>query len=173
MPIQEGAGGVPQQTFVRWNDPEGTELAAVNRDGTIFSQGINLPLGAAITLSNGVVIGEATVPILQGKLDVLDATSPQSVSYTATVTTMFCLSVFMESEGDGQNTDTVVGTLSFIDPSANAHLFTCVIHGGAGENIVMETYPVLVEAGTVINFSTAFSAGVMTYDLSVRLVQMP
>ena len=42
-PIQEGAGNVPQQAFVQWNDPQGSKLAAVNRDGTIFSQGLRFP----------------------------------------------------------------------------------------------------------------------------------
>jgi hypothetical protein len=38
--IQEGSGNIPQQAFVRWNDPQGNLLAAVNRDGTIMCQGL-------------------------------------------------------------------------------------------------------------------------------------
>jgi len=39
-PLLSGTNNVPQQSFVRWNDPYGNELAAVNRDGTLYSQGI-------------------------------------------------------------------------------------------------------------------------------------
>jgi hypothetical protein len=42
-PIQEGSGNVPQQAFVQWNDPKGTKLAAVNRDGSVFSTGYSTP----------------------------------------------------------------------------------------------------------------------------------
>jgi hypothetical protein len=42
-PIQEGSGNVPQQAFVQWNDPQGNKLAAINRDGTLFSQGFIFP----------------------------------------------------------------------------------------------------------------------------------
>ena len=41
--IQEGMGNVPPQAFVRWNDPQGNQLTAVNRDGTLFTQGIRFP----------------------------------------------------------------------------------------------------------------------------------
>jgi hypothetical protein len=50
--IQEGSGNVPQQAFVRWNDPVGNELAAVNRDGTIFSQGVRFQDGTEQTTAS-------------------------------------------------------------------------------------------------------------------------
>jgi hypothetical protein len=174
MPIEEGTNNIPQQAFTQWNDPAGTKLIALNRDGTIFSQGIEFANGTIISGTPGVPPGAVFIPIIQARLDAPSTTAVQSISFTATETTMFATSVFLESEGDGLDTDTVVGTLTFQeDDPTDTHTFTCVLHGGAGENIVMETYPVLVEVGTVITFSTAFSASVFTYSVSIRLVQMP
>lgn len=47
-PIQEGARAVPQQTFSSWNDPRGTALIAINRDGTLFCQGVDFADGSSI-----------------------------------------------------------------------------------------------------------------------------
>ena len=171
MAIQEGSGNVPPQSFERWNDPRGTLLASINRDGTITTTGVYFLDGTEQTTA----VNTVNNPVVQAKLDVFDTTTTHSLSFTATVTTMYTVSIYMESEGDGLSTDTVVGTLTFSeDGSLDTHTITCTLHGGVGvENIVLETYPVLCEAGTVITFSTAFGAGVMTHDLSVRLVQMP
>jgi hypothetical protein len=59
MPILEGAGVPPpqQQAFTQWNDPQGTKLIALNRDGTIFCEGVTLDSGATLTFfPNGPVI---------------------------------------------------------------------------------------------------------------------
>jgi len=42
MAFLEGAGNVPQQAFVQYNDPQGNKLIALNRDGTIFASGVIL-----------------------------------------------------------------------------------------------------------------------------------
>ncbi len=53
MALREGLGPPPpQQTFVRWNDPHGTELIGINRDGTIYSFGLTFPDGSSITSAN-------------------------------------------------------------------------------------------------------------------------
>ena len=127
------------------------------------------PSGLNVNLQSG-----SAIPIIQAEFDASSTRAPQFVSYTATRTTMYAVSVFLESEGDGLFTDTLIGTLTFQeDDPTDVHTFVCTLHGGPGESIVMETYPVLVEVGTVISFSTAFSAGVFTYDVGIRLVQMP
>lgn len=42
-----GTKDIPQQTFVKWNDPDGNLLAAINRDGTMTGQGFIYPAGAS------------------------------------------------------------------------------------------------------------------------------
>ena len=52
-PLLEGAGNVPQQSFVQWNDPHGNKLIALNRDGTIDCLGVNTGgEGAPIPVNN-------------------------------------------------------------------------------------------------------------------------
>ena len=65
MPLQEGLGPPPpQQAFVRWNDPHGTPLIAINRDGTIACLGIETP-SISLTQSGEVVsLGVVTLPLL-------------------------------------------------------------------------------------------------------------
>src|ERR1035437_5764214 len=102
-------------------------------------------------------------PILQARLDASATRVAHTLTYVATRTTLFTTSVFLESEGDGLVTDTVVGTLTFTeDEPTDSHTFTFSVAGGPSENITMETYPVLVEAGTVITFAPSFSAGVLS-----------
>jgi hypothetical protein len=45
-PIQEGSRNVPPQAFQQWNDPQGTKLVAIHRDGSVFTVG-------GITFSDG------------------------------------------------------------------------------------------------------------------------
>jgi hypothetical protein len=55
MALREGLGPPPpQQTFVRWNDPHGTELIGLNRDGTIYSFGLQFPNGSSIDDSGNI-----------------------------------------------------------------------------------------------------------------------
>ena len=74
-PIYEGTQNVPQQTFVKWNDPIGNPLCSINRDGTmtatgfIYAPGSNLPgskrVGSAshILTQTDIENGFFTVPI--------------------------------------------------------------------------------------------------------------
>ena len=59
MALREGLGPPPpQQTFVRWNDPYGTELIGINRDGTIYSFGLRFPDGTCQISSSGPTVQE-------------------------------------------------------------------------------------------------------------------
>jgi len=53
-PIKEGAGNVPPQALVKWNDPDGNPLVSINRDGTVTTQGVTYSDGTKqITASSG------------------------------------------------------------------------------------------------------------------------
>jgi len=58
MAIQAGGGNIPQQTFAQFNDPNGTKLIALNRDGTILTQGINFADGT-IQATSGIFVSGA------------------------------------------------------------------------------------------------------------------
>ena len=46
--LKEGTTNVPQQAFEQWNDPYGTKLIAINRDGSILCQGITFADGTSM-----------------------------------------------------------------------------------------------------------------------------
>jgi hypothetical protein len=71
--ITEGTDNVPQQAFVQWNDPHGSKLVAINRDGTIFTQGLNFQNGSqqlravqTARVSSTINPGLSTVDLLWG-----------------------------------------------------------------------------------------------------------
>ena len=102
MAIQEGAGVPPpqQQAFTQWNDPQGTRLIALNRDGTIFCEGITFDNGATLTfLPNGPTIGATNIPVISQRLQVLSATTSESVSLTVAATQMVAVSLYLSSAG--------------------------------------------------------------------------
>jgi hypothetical protein len=165
MPIQEGTQNVPQQTFVRWNDPKGTELAAINRDGTIYCQGVEYP--------DSTVQETGSVPVISERLQTLNATTAQSVSLTVPTTQMVAVSMYLSSAGTGATGHEVLVTISYTC-ELGPEVITVALPTDA-RTIIMETYPLLCLAGTNVTLSTAYAGGATNdpYNLDVRLVQMP
>jgi hypothetical protein len=171
MPIQEGAG-TPQQAFTQWNDPQGTKLIALNRDGTIDAQGITFPDGTTISTTTSV-LGALVVPVISERLQALNVTTPQSVSLTVTFTQMVAISMYLSSAGTGAAGHEVIVTVDY-----TCELGPEVISIALpldNRTIIMETYPLLCLAGTTITLSTAYAGGATNdpYNIDVRLVQMP
>ena len=52
-----GAGNVPQQTFLQFNDPQGNKLVALQRDGSVFAQAINFADGTSQNTAGGGGVG--------------------------------------------------------------------------------------------------------------------
>jgi hypothetical protein len=164
-----------KEAFRRGFDPIptlGAPFDLSSNGGLVSSNGsiIITPSGLNVNLATGTVI-----PIIQARLDVVDSIITHSITTRAQGDQLFAVSIFLESEGDGLISDKLIGTLTFGDASSpdEQHTIQCFLFGGPGENVVMETYPVLVEGGSDITFSTAFVSNPFTYDLSVRMVQMP
>jgi len=74
-PLLEGAGNIPQQSFVQWNDPHGNKLISINRDGTISCLGLNVPISvpqgdvvfayrATVKVSSSQLLASYTAPVL-------------------------------------------------------------------------------------------------------------
>jgi hypothetical protein len=57
MSIQAGGGNIPQQTFEQFNDPNGNKLIALNRDGTILTQGVTFADGTKQISANVFISG--------------------------------------------------------------------------------------------------------------------
>ena len=179
MPIQEGAGVPPpqQQAFTQWNDPQGNRLIALNRDGSIFCEGITFDTAATLTfLPNGPVIGATNIPVISQRLQVIDTTTPQSVSLYVPTTQLIATSLFMQSAAHAGSTGHgVVCTISGFSPLGAETISVVLLLDQSSNQIVMETYPLLVAGGTTLTLSTDYSGGATDdpYTISARLVQMP
>jgi hypothetical protein len=159
--LQEGTTNIPQQAFVQWNDPHGEELVAINRDGTIYCQGIS-------------IAGQYLVPIVQGTLTAVDVTTAQSVTTTASTTVMYSVSVYMESKGGGGSGHVVTCSITYTSPDgvhSNVVLMTLTLDTA---EVVIETYPLLAQAGSAITLQTTYGGAYAdAYTVSARIVQMP
>ena len=165
MAFLEGAGNVPQQAFVQYNDPQGNKLIALNRDGTIFASGVILG-----SVAPGVI---PTVPVISSRLQEINVTSPLSFSATATATQMYTVSLYMSAPGGAALGHYVLVTIGYtceLGPETITIELNLVDQG-----IIMETYPLLCMAGTSVTLTTAYEGGATNdpYNISARIVQMP
>jgi hypothetical protein len=119
------------------------------------------------------VLGNAVLLAPQGKLQVIDINAPQSVSAIAPVApTLYAVSIYVASYGDGAPSTELVTTITWTDPSGTLHTITLDLAGNVA-GIQVETYPLLVGAGKTITVAETFSSTPFHYDASVRIVQLP
>lgn len=118
--------------------------------------------------------GGSGVPVVQSKVLAVNTTLPQNISETAALTTLYAISLFMQSLGTGGAGDTVTVTISYISPAGPTPLTITVTMHLDSVNVVMETYPLLVAAGTTISLSSAYGGAYADpYTISAKLVEMP
>jgi len=115
----------------------------------------------------------SAVPVISQRLQVLNATTPQSVALTVASTQMVALSMYLSSAGLGAAGHEVVATIDYTC-ELGPEVITVTLPTDA-RTIIMETYPLLCIAGTTVTLSTAYAGGATNdpYNLDVRLVQMP
>ena len=134
---------------------------------------LNLSLeGLSESLANNFVLldGSAVTVPPEGRLQVVNANTPQSVSSVAPITTLYTVSIYVASYGDGAPGSTLVTTIDWIAPSGSHRTITLSLVGNV-DNIQMEQYPIFVGAGQTITVTTTFSTTPFHYDASIRLVQ--
>ena len=170
MPIFEGTGNLPQQTFQQWNDPQGNKLIALNRDGTINAVGVTFPgpvAGTQVTLTG------TAVPAIQASMQFVNTNVGHAITSTAVLTTLYAVSLYLDALGDGGPSDKLSVSLTWTQPSTSVvHTITILLDGNT-DNVQMETYPILAKAGTPITLTATFTANPFHYDISARLVEMP
>ena len=167
MTIQEGTGNVPQQAFTQWNDPKGTKLIALNRDGTVFAQGVVYPDGTTGTT--------ADVPVIQASLQEINATTPQNLSITAAKTTLYTVSIYLAAAGTASAGHTYTKTITYTAANGSGTQTIVLVLPLDTANVVMETYPLLVLGGTAITTTGVYGGGATNdpFTVSVRIVEMP
>jgi hypothetical protein len=127
-------------------------------------------------LANNFVILDSlvgNVPVISERLQVLNATSAQSLVATAPATQMYAVSLYMSAAGTATAGHTVVATINYTC-ELGPETITVVLPLDV-DNIIMETYPLLCIGGTTVSFTTAYGGGATNdpYNISARLVQMP
>lgn len=111
--------------------------------------------------------------IIQAKLQVTDATVGQTLTNTATATTLYAVSLYLSTKGTGP-AGGIVATLTWTDPDPTVGVQSVSITlPGNAVGVVVETYPILALAGTAITLSTAYASTAFPYSMSARLVAMP
>ena len=116
------------------------------------------------------VLGGAV--IVQGYLQVMGATTPQTVQQTAPITSLYQVSTHIESAGNGVVGSYLIATLKWTSPTA-PHTETLTIPLDTA-NLSVETFPIFVIQGAIVSFATTYQGGTPSpYDISVRIVQMP
>jgi len=122
MVFREGLGPPPpQQAFVRWNDPIGNPLIALNRDGTISSYGIMFPDGTIITSAAQPVEQQPLITVT-GNYEPLAANYKILMSASGTVTLNSSLpagTTFVIKNTSASGTVTVHPTSGLIDDQSS------------------------------------------------------
>jgi hypothetical protein len=115
----------------------------------------------------------ANVPVISQKLQVLNATTVQSLSLTLPSTQLVQVSLYASSAGTGGAGHVVVITINYTCELGPETITVSMPLDS--RNIIMETYPLLCLSGTTVTLITAYAGGATNdpYNIDVRLVQMP
>ena len=136
----------------------------------------------AAEMANNLVIldtlfssgGGTGVPVVQAALTAVNTTVPHTITETAALTTLYAISLFMQALGTGGAGDTITVTINYVSPASPTPLTITILMHLDSANVVMETYPLLVAAGTTISMSSAYGGAYADpYTLSCKLVEMP
>jgi hypothetical protein len=129
--------------------------------------------GMAVNVAENFIELDSFVPVISKRLQILNATTSQSVALTVPSTQMVALSMYLSSAGLGAAGHEVVVTIDYTC-ELGPEVITVTLPTDA-RTIIMETYPLLCIAGTTVTLSTAYAGGATNdpYNLDVRLVQMP
>jgi hypothetical protein len=112
-------------------------------------------------------------PVIEAGLQVVNATTPESVTITSLATTMYAVSLFLESAGTALSGHEVIATLTWGSPVTD-HTITLTLPLDSAQ-VIMETYPLLVAANAPITIQSEYAGGATNdpYTISARLVVMP
>jgi hypothetical protein len=166
-PIQEGSGNTPQQAFVSWKDPQGNPLVSINRDGTIFCQGVGFAQGGALLVG--------PIPIIQVSDDQVNSILPTMITETLALQTLYQVTFYYGPSGTtGSGTWTPV--LTWTDPpgnSLNLNGYLGAATAGSVDNFQSYSLPCFCKAGTPISIVGNYSGTPFPMNISLRIVAMP
>jgi hypothetical protein len=133
-------------------------------------------------MANNLVILDAVFPsgggngvlVVQSAVIAVGTTVPHTISETADKTTLYAISLFLQALGTGGAGDTVTVTINYASPAGSTPLTITILMHLDSANVVMETYPLLVQAGTTITLASAYGGAYADpYTIAAKLVEMP
>jgi hypothetical protein len=137
------------------------------------SQSANNFVALDTLFPSGVTPSTSAVPVIQTRLQVIDTSVPQSLSFNVTSTELFALSIYMKALGTGAPGTTYTKTVTYTAADGSGAQTITLILPLNTSNVVMETYPLLALAGTTITTVGVFSGAPSPITISERIVQMP
>jgi len=118
--------------------------------------------------------GVPATPVVEARLQAVNTTIPQSLSFLTTTTQMYDLSIYLKSTGGGISGSTYTKTVSYTAADGSGvQTIVIVLHLDVA-NVIMETYPLLALANTTISTVGVYSAGAAgtPYTIAERIVAM-
>jgi len=120
---------------------------------------------------------QGAILFIQGQLDALDTSSPQSLSFIAPVSTLYTITTYMAGHGGGANTDIWDQQITYTDATGlgqqTASLDTIAGNETGFNYDSVGTFAIWAVAGSTIRVFTTLTNNAFPYDMSVRIVQMP
>ena len=163
-PIQ----GSPNQWFEAYKDQDGNLLISLNKDGSIFCQGVGFAAGG------GLLVGP--IPVIQTSEDLIATLTTGTITATQALTTLYQVTFYYGPSG-------VTGsgywepTISWTDPSGNslqlAYPYLGQSDAGDPNNLQSYSIPFFCKGGTTLTVSGSYSAAPFPMNISIRIVAMP
>jgi hypothetical protein len=162
---------------MKWNDPLGNLLVSINRDGTVFADGITFPASVGIggTGSNVTLNGSfvQAVPVVQVSEDHVGSVLPTYLTMTEASLTLYLVTFYYGPSGT-TGSGTWTPTLSWTDPTGN-DLSTYFAPATAGNvtNFEQFSIPCFCKANTQITVVGDYSGTPFPMNIALRIVAMP
>ena len=177
--ILQGGDNVPIQAFAAWKDPNGNPLISINRDGTISLVGVRFQADAA---TGAPIQLTGAVPIISSSDDIVGTILPQAITHNTGPSPLHQIVIAAVSRGDGAAGTVLNFALQYTDPEGTVVTLTnsnFILGPGNGSlrgsvvDTASCTFNIVVKVGTPVILSTAFGTTSFTYDLSLRIIEVP
>ena len=149
-PIQ----GSPNQWFEAYKDQDGNLLISLNKDGSIFCQGVGFAAGG------GLLVGP--IPVIQTSEDLIATLTTGTITATQALTTLYQVT-FYYGPSDATGAGTWSPSVSWQDPAGNnlilAYPYLGPATAGNVENYQSYSIPFFVKGGTPITVTGTYSGG--------------
>jgi hypothetical protein len=156
-------------------------LQPVPPEGALYWDYVNGNLyGSLPNSGEWVLIGDANasqIPAVTASVQAVNTTTVQGVSITAPsgVPTMYAVSLYLKAIGTASAGHKYTETLTYTAADGSGTQTITLVLPLDSPNVVMETYPLLIQEGTSLVITGTYGGGATDdpYTISMRIVSMP